>query len=66
MVWEIFKSSLAEAPGWFLPLAFSCMFLAFGGCTVAIIMNHTHGYANDLVDETQDVSPDVEIPLKGV
>lgn len=39
------------------------------GCTYSVVMNHTEGTASDLVDETQDASPDVKtdlsIPLIG-
>lgn len=39
-------------------ICFSCVL--FSGCTVSIIMNHTEGQANDMVDTQQAASPEVE------
>lgn len=37
------------------------------GCTYSVMLNHTEGYANDLVDENQsatsDFKPVVDLPL---
>ena len=46
-------------PKWFRYLYFGILFLINSGCTYSIIMNHTEGSATDLVDETQDASPDI-------
>jgi len=37
-------------------------------CTINIIMTHTQGYANDVVDDTtsEQVEPQLSVPVKGI
>jgi len=47
-------------------LFLSAVFLS--SCTINITITDTHGYANDLVDETAktEADPDVSIPVKPI
>lgn len=49
---------------------FICMSIILWGCTISVSMAHTEGQASDVIDETQapanTVSPNLQIPLKGV
>lgn len=44
------------------------MTLCLSSCTINITIADTHGYANDLVDETAktDADAEVEIPVKPI
>jgi len=52
----------------FLILAFGLSSLILSSCTINITIADTHGYANDLVDETAktDASAEVEVPVKTI
>lgn len=48
-------------------LLFTYLLCCFTGCTLSVTMVHTEGVAEDVVDETQTTSPNIEpeisIPL---
>jgi hypothetical protein len=46
----------------FLTGFFLCLLLT-SGCTYSVIVNHTEGIAEDLVDENQSASPDVKTDI---
>ena len=49
-------------------ILFFLMICAFPSCSVNITIADTHGYANDLVDETSkaDATADVSVPVKPI
>jgi len=51
-------------PKFYLLVLFFSFLLS--SCTVNITIADTHGYANDLVDETAKTDATAEVPIKGV